>query len=157
MKKSEPQIEPSYLSTEEIEIVKINQELINRMAGNSQKTKSFLILLVSALLVLAQNAQLKSFYLLPVVFFMLMLTLVFWIIDARYLKLEQQFRAHHKAIITKTIDKKTMWIMNPNSYKDLSTIKNMFSFSTMLYPALALPLVGYITLFIVSLFLYPIH
>jgi hypothetical protein len=87
------------------------QAAINRMAGNSFLIKGWCITLVSALLGLAAKDNDKKFII--VVFFP---ALMFWLLDAYFLRQERLFRQKYKEI-TKSTDEFTDFSM------DMSTME----------------------------------
>lgn len=122
------------LSEQEIEAIKINQEIIKRMADNSQKIKNCFLLACSAFFVFWGSSGLslgiKEYSAFAVI------TCALWFMDARYLRIERQFRKHHAAIIAGSLASLEDWEFNPSRYKVDCVFKIMFSFSEIIYPAM---------------------
>jgi hypothetical protein len=83
------------------------QNVINRMGSNSFLVKGFAITLISALV-----ATLNGKY-----FFILILTILFWIIDTYYLYQERLFRNLYKNVIN-GIEPDDSFSMNAQKYKN---------------------------------------
>lgn len=117
----------------ELEAIKINQEIIKRMSDNSQKIKNFFMVLSGLLITLFSNNNNNSN---KIIIIYIIIGLVFWFMDANYLKLERQFRMHHQAILNGSISYIEKYNFNPNKYK-YSILKTMFnSFSILIYPCI---------------------
>lgn len=120
------------LSESEIEALKMNQGIINRMAENSRKTKNLYLTGCAALTALykidATISSLKIF----IVFITMSCTL--WYLDTRYLLLERQFRKHHNAIVHRELRCLEQWNFTPGRYSVGGLYSAMFSFSVLLYP-----------------------
>ncbi len=73
------------------------QGVINRMGANSLQCKTWSMMLFSAMAVVLfqTNDAEKAMYICFIVMFML---LVFWVLDAWYLKMEKQFRHLYNAV-----------------------------------------------------------
>ncbi|MGL4524806.1 MAG: hypothetical protein ACRCVN_04725 [Spirochaetia bacterium] len=124
----------SELKEYEIKAIELNQGIIERMAGNSQRTKTMFLALCAGVGTFMGSGSLCVG---PIGFLWLsLLGFFFWIIDARYLQLERQFRAHHKALVSEELSTQEAWMFNPSSYKGVSLIRVMFSFSQILYPVM---------------------
>lgn len=122
------------LSAHEIDAIKVTQEIIKRMADNSQKIKNyFLIACVIFFTLLGRGVVCLDVY---TYLAFCILTLTFWVMDAKFLRLERQFRKHHKAIVSGTIPYLDDWDFNPSNYQVPSMIRTMFTFSQLLYPAM---------------------
>lgn len=121
-----------FLSEEEIEIVKVNQEIIKRMADNSKHIKILYITLITASMsILVKNI---STYHNQILLFLLGITIVCFYLDARYLHLEMLFIEHHKAIIRGKIRIERMWLLNYKNYeKHTPFYKAIFNFSLTIY------------------------
>lgn len=78
-----------------------------------------------------QQAQITCYSLLA----FMTIAIVFWVMDAKYLQLERQFRKHHMAIISGSIGFLEQWNFNPQKYSKDCVLKVMFSFSLMVYPS----------------------
>ena len=74
----------------------ILQDVIRRMAGNSASCKNWCVVLVAAMLVLVARASAPGYALLA-----LLPILLFWILDAYYLALEQAFRCSYNDFVRK--------------------------------------------------------
>lgn len=117
------------LSTHEIELVKINQEIIKRMADNSAKTKTIFIAVTTAAFSFLKfdpsvhNALALLAY--------LVVTFALWETDANYLRLERLFRHHHNAIIEGTVPTLDLWRMGVGRYQEESVWRIMFTNFTM--------------------------
>lgn len=88
------------------------QGAINRMAGNSLTLKSVAMALVTAVVAFAGAvANFDD----RIVFGALLPVLLFWVLDARYLQLERQFRKLYDAI--RKDEDVPEFDMNPSPYK----------------------------------------
>lgn len=133
------------LEQNEIDAIKINQDIIKRMADNSQKIKNFFLAMcaIVAALMGKQQAQITCYFLLA----FMAIAIVFWTMDAKYLQLERQFRKHHMAIVSGSIGFLEQWNFNPKQYSKDCILKVMFSFSLMIYPsAILIAIVAYLLL-----------
>ena len=74
----------------------ILQDVIRRMAGNSASCKNWCVVLVAAMLVLVARTDTPAYALLA-----LLPTLLFCILDAYYLALEQAFRRSYNDFVRK--------------------------------------------------------
>ena len=74
----------------------ILQDVIRRMAGNSASCKNWCVVLVAAMLVLVARTDTLDYALLA-----LLPTLLFWVLDAYYLALEQAFRHSYNDFVRK--------------------------------------------------------
>ena len=137
------------LEQNEIDAIKINQEIIKRMAENSQRIKNFFLAMcaIVSALIGKQQIQINSYILLAFI----VVTTVFWFMDAKYLQLERQFRKHHVSIVSGSIGFLEQWDFNPHRYSKDSTLKLMVSFSLIIYPTAIL--VGFCIFF--ALVIYP--
>lgn len=133
------------LEQNEIDAIKINQDIIKRMADNSQKIKNFFLAMCAIVVALMgkQQAQITCYFLLA----FMAIAIVFWTMDAKYLQLERQFRKHHMAIVSGSIGFLEQWNFNPKQYSKDCILKVMFSFSLMIYPsAILIAIVAYLLL-----------
>lgn len=121
------------LSDQEIDAIKVTQDIIKRMAESSQKTKSVFLVASGVFFTLVAKKDLAPCGLTAIIF--LVFALFFWIMDARYLRLERQFRAHHKAIVD-GLSSLDMWDFSPSRYKTASLPRIMLSFSEIPYPTI---------------------
>ncbi len=129
--------ENAILHAHEIEAIKINQDIIKRMAANSQHLKTIFIILTGAILGLFGANTISPSKTIYIAAGFVAIGLVFWLMDAKYLRLERLFREHHKAIINGTIGYKKQWDFNPMRYKTSHVLKVMFDgFSILTYPSL---------------------
>ena len=125
----------SQLSAQEIEAIKVTQDIIKRMAENSQKMKTcFLAMCALFYAILGKdiaefNLKMYGAFLFP--------TVAFWVMDAKYLQIERQFREHHKAIVYGTIPTLATWDFSPARYRVKNLFFTMISFSAWIYPAMA--------------------
>ena len=105
----------SSLSSDEIEALKMNQGIINRMAENSGKMKKFYLNGCGALIALYKiDNNIRSWKIMVVFLFM---SVILWYLDAKYLMLERQFRQHHNAIVNGEVTYLGQWDFNPYRYK----------------------------------------
>ena len=120
------------LEQNEIDAIKINQEIIKRMAENSQRIKNFFLAMcaIVSALIGKQQIQMSGYILLVFI----AVTTVFWFMDAKYLQLERQFRKHHMSIVSGSIGFLEQWDFNPHRYRKDSTLNLMISFSLLIYP-----------------------
>lgn len=117
------------LTTNEIEAIKINQDIIKRMAENSAKTKSIFLAIFTAIITFHKSFTIDGFVFLG----LLSVILSFWYSDAKYLQLERAFRKHHYNILHENKNNPlSKWEFNPNKYKPEEHIfKTMFMNFTM--------------------------
>ncbi|MDY3115500.1 MAG: hypothetical protein SOR95_05965 [Sutterella sp.] len=120
------------LSQQEIEALKMTQDIIKRMAENSSKTKTAFVAITGML-----SAFIKfdtSVQTIVTLIIYLFITTVLWITDSIYLRLERQFREHHKKIVEGTISTQACWLMQVTSYPVESSWKTMYrNFTLHLY------------------------
>lgn len=119
------------LDTGEIEAIKVNQDIIRRMANNSDRVKSLFVTLVGVGVTLLGTDNVC--FTLPVAIGYSFVAAVLWYMDSRYLRLEQQFRKHHDAIVDGTVTVLGQWRYDLTKY-NVSWRKAFFSFSTWIYP-----------------------
>lgn len=117
------------LSQQEIEVLKMTQDIIKRMAENSSKTKTAFVAITGMLSAFVKFDT--SFQTLATLIIYLFITIVLWITDFKYLRLERQFREHHKKIVEGTISTKACWMMQTSSYPVESSWKIMCQNFTM--------------------------
>lgn len=118
------------LHPQAIEAIKMNQDIIKRLAENAQKIKTYFLSMCALCTVLAKDIPAHAIVLFTAI------TLVFWYMDARYLRLERQFREHHKAIVNGSIPRLDYLSFNPGRYVVPSILSTMFSFSELIYPSI---------------------
>ena len=94
----------------DIEALKVNQGIINRMADNSAKCKTIFLAITTAMVTFAKQDDL-CFNVFAIAIY-LVLTIALWYSDAKYLQLEKMFRAHHQRIVDGTYDKRQAWEFN---------------------------------------------
>ena len=121
------------LSDQEIDAIKVTQDIISRMAESSQKTKSVFLGVSAAFFLLVGRKAVDADWRAALVF--LVVALLFWIMDAHYLRLERQFREHHRAIVRGALSSLGRWDFSPARYRVASLPRVMFSFSEFPYPA----------------------
>lgn len=117
------------LSQQEIEALKMTQDIIKRMAENSSKTKTAFVAITGMLSAFIKfDTSLQTIVTLIIYLF---ITMILWITDAKYLRLERQFREHHRKIVEGTIPTQACWMMEVTSYPVESLRKIMFRNFTM--------------------------
>jgi hypothetical protein len=121
------------------------QAIISRMAGNLFFLRGWTITLISALLALFIKGSGSS----NVIYFLIVLTLVFWILDGYFLSQERLFRDLYN-YVRKLKEEDVDFSMDISEYKKLkknTLIYAMFSITLLIF---YLPLIG-AALFIVYL------
>jgi len=121
------------------------QAIISRMAGNLFFLRGWTITLISALLALFIKGSGSS----NVIYFLIVLTLVFWILDGYFLSQERLFRDLYN-YVRKLKEEEVDFSMDISEYKKLkknTLIYAMFSITLLIF---YLPLIG-AALFIVYL------
>lgn len=83
------------LTTNDIEAIKINQDIIKRIAENSAKTKNIFLAIFTAIITFHKSFTFDGFVFLG----LLSVIFAFWYSDAKYLQLERAFRKHHQNIL----------------------------------------------------------
>ena len=117
-----------------IEAIKSNQKTITRMANNSQNLKNYFIILTFLMLIFI---GFRAIYFPQILVSYTIISVVFWYLDAKYLKLERLFIHHHKAIVNGKLTTIESWSFNPKNYKTKNILKVMIdSFSVLIYPFL---------------------
>lgn len=109
-----------------IEEVKIAQDIIKRMAGNSFNVKTWTVTLIVATLLFKGNNDHIFIAFIPLV--------AFWYLDSYYLQQERLFRKVHDWIIGYRLDNDDkLFNMNPVRFKNKvqSVCRIMFSISTL--------------------------
>lgn len=120
------------LSGQEIEALKMTQDVIKRMADNSAKTKTIFIGLTVAIVTLSKVEPTQQTLMAWVVY--AVLTFVLWFTDAKYLRLERLFRKHHQAIVNGSISSLDRWRMDVSRYKVEALLSIMLTnFTMMMY------------------------
>ena len=114
----------------DIEALKVNQGIINRMADNSAKCKTIFLAITTAMVTFAKQDDL-CFNVFAIAVY-LVLTIALWYSDAKYLQLERMFRVHHQRIIDGTYDKRQAWEFNLKKIDPPSMKGIMFKNFTML-------------------------
>lgn len=102
------------LSAQEIEALKMTQDIIKRMAESSSRTKTIFLAVTAAF---ATMTKPEDAYAVPALAVYAVLTLDLWWTDARYLRLERQFRKHHTAIACRKIPTDLIFLMDPSLYE----------------------------------------
>lgn len=127
------------LTHEEIEVVKICQGIIERMAGSSARVKSYFFIISSAFVALLGSEVVYPSWQLLLGYGLI--AAVMWFTDARYLQLEQQFRGLHWRIIQGNLPNLDKWGFSPWKKDGQSVLRLMFwNFSTAMYPLTSLGL-----------------
>lgn len=125
-----------------IEEVKIAQDIIKRMAGNSFNIKTWTITLIVATLLFKGNNHHIFIAFIPL--------LAFWFLDSYYLQQERLFRKVHDWIVSYRLEHvDNLFNMNPVRFKDnVQSVKQiMFSISTLpFYGSIFLMLLTYLTI-----------
>ena len=123
----------SQLSEAEIEAVKMNQDIIRRMAENCQKIKTCFLATCALFAAFSGKGGALSGWRVYAAF--LVIAAVFWVMDAKYLNLERGFRKHHENIVGRKLCVLDIWRFSPAG--NTSTLmQTMFSFSEAIYPAM---------------------
>lgn len=117
------------LSAPEIELLKMTQEVINRMADNSVKTKTLFVGVTAAAIAFLEFDP--SVHNLLALLAYLVVTIALWETDARYLRLERLFRHQHHAIVDGSVPALELWRMNLSRYEEESVLRIMFTNFTM--------------------------
>ena len=134
-----------------LEYVRMLQNIINRMADNSAKCKTWCITLLSALIVLSLSEQIiAKGYNDKVLWLCIGIALMFFFLDSFYLSTERQIRIKYSAFIDK-VNKQSedveeqifkfnvnRWVSPCDVARSLfnqlrSIVKGMFSVSTLLF------------------------
>lgn len=117
------------LSAPEIELLKMTQEVIKRMADNSAKTKTLFVgVTTAAFAFLKFDPSAHNLFALMAY---LVVTVALWETDARYLRLERLFRHQHHAIVDGSVPALELWRMNLSRYEEESVSRIMFTNFTM--------------------------
>lgn len=114
------------LSAQEIDAIKVTQELIKRMAENSQKMKTCFLATCAFFCAILGRGLIALNWRTYAAF--LLITIIFWVMDARYLQLERKFREHHKAIVSGAISSLEMWDFSPARYPVMDIFVPCFHF-----------------------------
>lgn len=117
------------LSAPEIELLKMTQEVIKRMADNSAKTKTLFVGVTTAAITFLKFDP--SVHNLLALLAYLVVTVALWETDARYLRLERLFRHQHHAIVDGSVPALELWRMNLSRYEEESVGRIMFTNFTM--------------------------
>tara|TARA_Y100000310_G_C20683967_1_gene817780 strand:- start:943 stop:1347 length:405 start_codon:yes stop_codon:yes gene_type:complete len=113
------------------------QGIISRMAGNLFFLRGWTITLIGALLALFSKGNNSNY----IIYFLIVLTLVFWILDGYFLSQERLFRAlynHVRKLKEEEIDF-SMDTSEYKKYKKNTLIYSMFSSTLLVF---YLPLIG---------------
>ncbi len=113
------------------------QNIISRMAGNLFFLRGWTITLIAALLALFAKGNNSNY----IIYFLIVLTFVFWILDGYFLSQERLFRSlynHVRKLKEEEIDF-SMDISEYQKYKKNTLIYSMFSLTLLIF---YLPLVG---------------
>lgn len=111
--------------------LEIIQGVINRMGTNSLQCKTWSMMLFSAMSVIlfqTENPK-KAMYICIIILFML---LVFWVLDAWYLKMEKQFRHLYNAVRKEALpsgndSNNNLYRMDYRQYLEKSVFCTMFA------------------------------
>ncbi|MFA6376236.1 MAG: hypothetical protein WCX69_02425 [Candidatus Paceibacterota bacterium] len=113
------------------------QNIISRMAGNLFFLRGWTITLIGALLALFSKGNSSNY----IIFFLIVLTFIFWILDSYFLSQERLFRDlydHVRKLKEEEIDF-SMDITDYKKFKKNTLIYSMFSPTLLIF---YLPLVG---------------
>lgn len=125
-----------------IEEIKLVQDIIKRMAGNSFNVKTWTITLIVATLLFKGNDKHLFIAFIPL--------FAFWYLDAYYLRQERLFREIHKWITTYRLENEDkLFDFNPTKFKDnvQSTKRIMWSVSILpFYGSIFLMLITYLVI-----------
>lgn len=131
------------LHSQEIEAIKINQDIIKRMANNSQHIKNSFLVLSGAILTFGTKVIAGH---IPFILGFIIVALSFWYMDAKYLRLERLFRKHHNAIVDGSVNYLDQFSFNITKYKESNIFKLMFNNFTMLIYPIMIVVIGIIVL-----------
>ena len=123
----------SQLSEAEIEAVKMNQDIIRRMAESCQKIKTCFLATCALFAAFAGKGGALSGWRVYAAF--LVIAAVFWVMDAKYLNLERGFRKNHENIVGRKLCALDIWKFSPAGNASM-LMQTMFSFSEAIYPAM---------------------
>ena len=113
------------------------QNIISRMAGNLFFLRGWTITLIGALLALFSKGNNSNY----IIYFLIVLTLVFWILDGYFLSQERLFRALYNHV-RKLKEEEIDFSMDTSEYKEYkknTLIYSMFSPTLLVF---YLPLIG---------------
>lgn len=113
------------------------QNIVSRMAGNLFFLRGWTITLIAALLALFIKGSNSSY----IIYFLIVLTLVFWILDGYFLSQERQFRDLYNHV-RKLKEEEIDFSMDTSEYRKLkknTVIYAMFSGTLLIF---YLPLIG---------------
>ena len=127
------------LNQNEIEAIKVCQDIIKRMAENSAKVKNFFFVISSAFVALIGSSSFRFGW--AALAGYLVIAAAMWFVDARYLQLEQMFRGVHNRIVNGCQPNLDSWMLRPRK-EDAQPIWRLmlWNFSTVVYPVVALSL-----------------
>lgn len=117
------------LSAPEIELLKMTQEIIKRMADNSAKTKTLFVGVTTAAIAFLKFDP--SVHNLLALLAYLVVTIALWETDARYLRLERLFRHQYHAVVEGSVPALELWWMNLSRYEEESVGRIMLTNFTM--------------------------
>lgn len=95
---------------EKLKYLEFIQNVITRMNSNSFSIKTWMVTVLAAFIALFANNP-NEWYLLAAI----IPTIIFWFMDARYLKMEKQYRRLYADAV---LDKVVLFDMNANNYKE---------------------------------------
>lgn len=128
------------LNQNEIEAIKVCQDIIKRMAENSAKVKNFFFVISSAFVALIGSSSFQFGW--AAIASYIVIAAAMWFVDARYLQLEQMFRGVHNRIVNGCQPNLDSWMFRPRKEDAQPLWKLMFlNFSTAMYPVVSLSLV----------------
>lgn len=119
------------------------QNIVSRMAGNLFFLRGWTITLIAALLALFIKGSNSSY----IIYFLIVLTLVFWVLDGYFLSQERQFRDLYN-YVRKLKEEEIDFSMDISEYKKLkknSVIYAMFSGTLLVF---YLPLIAAATIIV---------
>lgn len=116
----------------EIEAIKFNQEIIKRLADNSQKIKNYFLATSAIFFALLGKNAIDMNWRTWVAF--TIIVVCFWYMDAKYLQMERKFRAHHHSMVCGAVQPLDEWDFDPKRYSVAPILKIMLSFSELIYP-----------------------
>lgn len=100
------------------------QSIITRMSGNSASAKNLCITIVAALLALYANKPVIGY-----LYIAYMPIILFFFLDAKYLRLERAYRALYDSVRLGSRDKVTDFYLSPSFQAAESTVNVAFTWS----------------------------
>ncbi len=148
---------------EKKEILKISQDIIiKQMIDNSQRLKSCFMLYVAVFLGLFSSKILDNNIQYPLLFIIIpfvIIVIVFWFMDAKYLQLETFLKKNQDTIVEQRISYEEIFAFNINQYKKEipSLFKIMLSWSLLKYPSIIFCYTAFCYLVYKILFVQPVY